>query len=87
MTLTINISSEKEAACQALAQAQGLSVEQWLTQLVDKAAPSQAESLVLNSNSPDAWEEEFDAWVSSFLDTPPLSDEAISRGSMYPDRW
>jgi len=39
MTLTINISPEKEAACQALAQAQGLSVEQWLTQLVDKAAP------------------------------------------------
>jgi len=33
MTLTINISPEKEAAYRALAQAQGLSVEQWLTQL------------------------------------------------------
>ncbi len=32
-------SPEKEAAYQALAQAQGLSVEQWLTQLVDRAAP------------------------------------------------
>ena len=39
MTLTINISPEKEAAYQALAQAQGLSVEQWLTQLVNQAAP------------------------------------------------
>ena len=39
MTLTINISPEKEAAYQALAQAQGLSVEQWLKQLVDRAAP------------------------------------------------
>ena len=39
MTLTINISPEKEAAYQALAQAQGLSVEQWLTQLVYQAAP------------------------------------------------
>ena len=39
MTLTINISPEKEAAYQALAQAQGLSVEQWLTQLVDQGAP------------------------------------------------
>jgi hypothetical protein len=40
-----------------------------------------------NRNSPDSWEEEFDAWVNSFPDTPPLSDEAISRASMYPDRW
>lgn len=39
MTVTINISPEREAAYQALAQAQGLSVEQWLTQLVDRAAP------------------------------------------------
>ena len=39
MTLTINISPKKEAAYKALAQAQGLSVEQWLTQLVDQAVP------------------------------------------------
>ena len=38
MILTINISPEKEAAYQAQAQARGLSVEQWLTQLVDQAA-------------------------------------------------
>jgi hypothetical protein len=30
---------------------------------------------------------EFEAWVNSFPDTPPLSDEAISRESLYPDRW
>jgi hypothetical protein len=39
MNVTMNISPEKEAAYQALAQAQGLSVEQWLTQLADQAAP------------------------------------------------
>jgi len=39
MTLTINISAEKEAAYQALALAQGLSVEQLLTRLVDESAP------------------------------------------------
>jgi len=39
MTLTITITPEKEAAYHALAKAQGLSVEQWLTQLADQAAP------------------------------------------------
>lgn len=39
MTLTITIPPEKEAAYHALAKAQGLSVEQWLTQLADQAAP------------------------------------------------
>jgi len=87
MTLTINISPEKEAVYQALAHAQGLSVEQWLTQLVDQAAPTQAETLMSKQNSTDTWEEEFDVWVNSFPDTPPLSDEAVSRASMYPDRW
>jgi hypothetical protein len=39
MTLTITISPEKEASYQALAEAQGLSVKQWLTQLVEQAGP------------------------------------------------
>jgi len=30
---------------------------------------------------------EFVRWAMSHRDTPPLSDEAISRGSMNPDRW
>jgi hypothetical protein len=29
----------------------------------------------------------FVQWAKSHRDTPPLSDEAISRASMYPDRW
>jgi hypothetical protein len=87
MTVTINIPPEREAAYQALAQAKGLSVEQWLRQLVDQAAPLQLETSPSNQDSRDTWEEEFDAWVNSFPHTPPLSDEAISRASMYPDRW
>jgi hypothetical protein len=30
---------------------------------------------------------EFLAWADSFPDRPLLSDEAVSRESMYPDRW
>jgi hypothetical protein len=35
----------------------------------------------------EAWEGEFDAWIAGFPDMQPLSDEALSRESMYPDRW
>lgn len=82
MTLRIQISAEKEATFQALAQSQGLTVEQWLLQLAEQQA------LVANACSqPDRWEEDFDAWVGSFPIVPPLSDEAISRANLYPDRW
>jgi Arc/MetJ-type ribon-helix-helix transcriptional regulator len=30
---------------------------------------------------------EFVQWAKSHRDTPPLSEEAISRASMNPDRW
>ena len=38
MTITINLTPEKEAAVKAQARAQGLSVEQWLVQLAEHAA-------------------------------------------------
>lgn len=81
MTLTIEISPEREAAFKALAQAYGLTVEQWLLQLAEQSEP------MLKPDSPDTWEEEFEVWVNSFPDTPALSDEAINRASLYPDRW
>jgi hypothetical protein len=37
--------------------------------------------------SPQDWEAEFEVWITSFPETPLLSNEAISRESMYPDRW
>lgn len=39
MTLTIEISPEKEAALKAQAQALGLTVEQWLLQLAERFVP------------------------------------------------
>jgi hypothetical protein len=31
--------------------------------------------------------EEFVAWAKSHTPSPPLSDEAVSRASLNPDRW
>jgi hypothetical protein len=34
-----------------------------------------------------SWEADFQEWLNGIPETPPLSDEAISRASLYPDRW
>ena len=38
MSVTLHLSPEKEAALKAQAQAQGLTIEEWLTRLVYRAA-------------------------------------------------
>jgi len=43
MTLTIELSPEKEAALKAQAQARGLTVGQWLLQLAEQSGPSPVE--------------------------------------------
>jgi len=39
MTLTLELSPEREAALKAQAQARGMSVEDWLLQIADQLAP------------------------------------------------
>ena len=85
MTITLNLPPEKEAAFKAQAKAQGLSVEQWILDLADQSV--QPASIVhLQRTDPQEWARHFDAWVDSHNpDTPVLSDEAMSRESIYPD--
>ena len=42
-----------------------------------------------NNSTHEEWSAEFHNWVNSHKgkDIPVLSDEAMSRESMYPDRW
>lgn len=86
MTVTIELSAEKEAALRAQAQARGLSIEQWLLDLAEQYMP--ADSIAhLQKTNPREWMRQFRAWAQSHdRTTPPLSDEAVSRESIYPDR-
>lgn len=79
--IMLNLPPEKETLLKAQAQAHGLSIEQWFLQLAEEAA-----SLTMHG-SPDTWEEEFEEWLAGIPETPPLSDDAINRASLYPDRW
>jgi hypothetical protein len=86
MTLTLELSPEREAALTAQAQARGMSVEQWLLDLTEQLAPSTSIAH-LQSTNPKEWARQFHEWAESHdRTTPLLSDEAISRDGVYPDR-
>ena len=86
MNVTIELSDEKAAALRAQAEALGLTVERWLEQIAEQHV--QPVSIAhLQKTNPTEWARQFDAWVDSHdPNTPVLSDEAMSRESIYPDR-
>jgi len=75
MTVTIELPPEIEASLAAKAQAEGVPLPQYVTNFLRKHILSP--------------EERAAAWIESAKDlphTPPLSDEAISRETLYSDR-
>lgn len=85
MTVTLNLPPEKEAAFEAQARARGLSVEQWMLELAEQSVEPVSIAHLQRTN-PEEWARQFRAWVDSHdPNTPVLSDEAMSRESIYPD--
>jgi hypothetical protein len=86
MTLTLELSPEREAVLMAQAQARGMSIEQWLLELTEQFTPPNSIAHWQRTN-PQEWARQFRAWAESHdPNTPVLSDEAMSRESIYPDR-
>ena len=86
MNVTVEIPEDRAARFQKLAQARGLTVDRWLLELAEQNAPS-ASITHLQKTNPDEWLRQFRAWAESHdRNTPLLSDEALSRASIYPDR-
>jgi hypothetical protein len=69
------------------AVAHGMTIEAWLQKIAaDRVQPLRPRSLQ-DELTPEEWVRQFDAWVAGHdRTTPLLSDEAISRESIYPDR-
>jgi hypothetical protein len=88
MNLTIELSDEKAAALKAQAAARGLTVERWVEQIAEQHAEAQSASIAqLQRTNPKEWARRFHEWAESHdRTTPLLSDEAVSRESIYPDR-
>jgi hypothetical protein len=85
MTATLEFSPESEAALKAQAQARGLTLEQRLMELAGEHVPP-ASIARLQRTNPGEWARQFDEWINSHdPNLPVLSDEAMSRESIYPD--
>jgi hypothetical protein len=92
MTLTIEVSGELEAALKAQAREQGLTADGVARRVLAQALTPgvEREERSFSATTGTSGEEKacaFVHWAKSHRDTPPLSDEAVSRASMYPDRW
>jgi hypothetical protein len=86
MTVTLNLPPEREEALRRRAEACGVTVEQLLDRYIEQLAPSKSIAH-LQTENPAEWIRQVRAWTESHdRTTPLLSDEDISRESIYPDR-
>lgn len=84
MTLKLELTSEIEAGLLAQAKAEGLTLEQFLNRTLQSMAQASAPD---TAQTPEAWTRSFHNWVQGHSTTTPLlSDEAVSRDSIYRDR-
>ncbi len=77
MTLTIDLKPEVEAGLAAQARAKGVSVAEYVESLLEQFAPSAQEM------TPEQRADALQEWAKGFPQVAPLSDEAVSRESLY----
>ena len=82
MTVTLNLKPELEAGILAQARAGGMTVEEYLLSVVESAVLPITQPALSNEERAAA----FEAWAAGHRPTPPLSDYAVSRDSMYEGR-
>ena len=83
MNVTLEIPEDRAAVYLKQAAARGLTVERWLLDLADQQAPVLSIAHLQRTN-PKEWARQFHEWAESHdRDTPLLSDEAVSRESIY----
>jgi len=83
MNVTLSLNPEVEKGLIVRARALGVSLDDYLQALVEKDVGFASATRTSGEEKARA----FVQWAKGHRDTPPLSDEAISRASMYPDRW
>lgn len=85
--MTLNLRPEIAARLEALATAHGLSIEDYLKQLVERELSSNGPEIAPQPRlSAEEWAHQFEEWADSFPEVPPIPDEALSRDNLYPDR-
>jgi len=83
MTVNLELRPEIEAQLVAQANARGLSLKDYLKRLVELTAGVPAVVSSVQTMSYDEWERGFEALIDSFPQQNVLSDDSISRDSIY----
>ena len=88
VTIPVPLTTEEQATLLAQAKAQGVSVDSLLRKAVLHIIAS-APDIDSQQLSAEQWEKEFEEWLDSLPNMPTLSNEAISRESIYTreDEW
>jgi len=83
MTVTLELKPEVEERITAEAKARGLSVEDYVQRILEGATTSDPNSLPVEE-----WLAKWKEWLHShdYIKAPSLSDQAISRESIYRER-
>jgi hypothetical protein len=82
MTVTLKLKPEVEAGLVAQAQVTGVSVEEYVLSVLERAIlPS-----VKNALTPEERAASYEAWSAQHRSTHPLSDHAVSREAIYDGR-
>jgi hypothetical protein len=82
MNITLTLKPEVEKGLLARASERGLTLHAYLNDLVQREAGIVSRQPLSGKDKAQA----FVVWAKSHRPTLPLSDEAISRSTMYPDR-
>jgi len=82
VTIPVSLTAEEQASLFAQAKAEGVSVDVLLRRAVLQIIAA-APDVTSQQLTADEWEKEFEEWLDSMPDLPTLSDEAISRESIY----
>ncbi len=84
--MTLHLRPEIAARLESLANAHGLSVEDYLKQLVERESSLNAPKVPAHRLSAEEWAHQFEQWADSFPEVPAIPDESLSRENLYPDR-
>ncbi len=84
MTVTLELKPEVEERVVAEAKARGVSVEEYIQQELGGKSTAPDPSAI----PVEEWLQKWNEWLGShdYIKAPPLSDEAISRESIYRER-
>jgi hypothetical protein len=85
MNVTIQIPEERASLYHRQAVSRGLTVESWLLELAEQST-SGGSIAHLQATNPKEWARQLREWADGHNpNLPVLSDEAMSRDSIYPD--